>query len=218
MLRAEVRTGDTTQVDARGDDQAPAELPGARDSRVPLPARDRAAEPGGAHHGNDPSSSTRSTRSLRDKRGSHLAVDARTPRAAMREAAGAHRSVGDAADPSRPSRDCLVGRRVVAQQSDGSPRCAVVDVGHRRALDVAIELPSGELEAVASREQLGEVLDAIAAHVRAHKTTLVFVNTRRMAERVAHLLADVSAMTGRGPPWEPLEGSTPACRIPAPCR
>ena len=43
---------------------------------------------------------------------------------------------------------------------------------------------------MASREQLGEVLDAIAAHVRAHRTTLVFVNTRRMAERVAHQLAE----------------------------
>ena len=84
----------------------------------------------------------------------------------------------------------LVGAGPQRSNPDGSPRCAIVDVGHRRALDVGIELPSGELEAVASREQLGEVLDAIAAHVRAHRTTLVFVNTRRMAERVAHLLAE----------------------------
>ena len=84
----------------------------------------------------------------------------------------------------------LVGAGPSRSNADGSPRCAIVDVGHRRALDVAIELPSGELEAVASREQLGEVLDAIAAHVDAHRTTLVFVNTRRMAERVAHLLAE----------------------------
>ena len=34
------------------------------------------------------------------------------------------------------------------------------------------------------------MLDAIATHVNAHRTTLVFVNTRRMAERVAHLLAE----------------------------
>ena len=84
----------------------------------------------------------------------------------------------------------LVGAGPTRSNADGSPHCSIVDVGHRRALDVAIELPSGELEAVASREQLGEVLDAIATHVKAHRTTLVFVNTRRMAERVAHQLAE----------------------------
>src|SRR5262249_48234944 len=68
--------------------------------------------------------------------------------------------------------------------------CRVVDFGHRRALDLAIELPQSELQAVASHEQWGEILDKIAAHVRAHRTTLVFVNTRRLAERVAHLLAE----------------------------
>ncbi|GAA5113550.1 DEAD/DEAH box helicase [Haloechinothrix salitolerans] len=73
---------------------------------------------------------------------------------------------------------------------DGSPRCAIVDVGHRRALDLALELPDDELGTVASTEQMGEILDRIAAHVAAHRTTLVFVNTRRMAERVAHLLGE----------------------------
>src|SRR4030095_14288682 len=47
-----------------------------------------------------------------------------------------------------------------------------------------------ELEAVASHEQWGEILDSIAAHVAQHRTTLVFVNTRRLAERLAHLLAE----------------------------
>jgi ATP-dependent Lhr-like helicase len=84
----------------------------------------------------------------------------------------------------------LVGAGEDRSEPDGSPRCAVVDVGHRRALDVAIEVPESELEAVASGEQWGEILDRVAAHVRAHRTTLVFVNTRRMAERVAHLLEE----------------------------
>ena len=53
-----------------------------------------------------------------------------------------------------------------------------------------VELPGTELGAVASTEQLGEVLDRIAAHVAEHRTTLVFVNTRRMSERLAHLLGD----------------------------
>ena len=84
----------------------------------------------------------------------------------------------------------LVGAGPDRSDADGRPRCAVVDVGHQRHLDLAIELPDGELEAVASGEQLAEVLDHIAAHVRAHRTTLVFVNTRRLAERIAHLLAE----------------------------
>jgi ATP-dependent Lhr-like helicase len=67
---------------------------------------------------------------------------------------------------------------------------AYVDFGHRRDLDVALELPKGELEAVASAEQLNDVLDRIADLVREHRTTLVFVNTRRMAERLAHQLGE----------------------------
>jgi ATP-dependent helicase Lhr and Lhr-like helicase len=125
----------------------------------------------------------------RDKRGSHLAV---TLERLERLCATRPVRIGLSATqrPIETVARLLVGAGPSRSNADGSPRCAIVDVGHRRALDVAIELPSGELEAVASREQLGEVLDAIAAHVRAHRTTLVFVNTRRMAERVAHLLAE----------------------------
>jgi ATP-dependent helicase Lhr and Lhr-like helicase len=72
----------------------------------------------------------------------------------------------------------------------GQPRCTIADVGHRRELDLAIELPDSELEAVASTEQLGEVIDKIASYVQSRRTTLVFVNTRRLSERLAHLLAE----------------------------
>ena len=67
---------------------------------------------------------------------------------------------------------------------------AVIDVGHRRRLDLALELPPSELEAVAPAEQTAEILDRIAELIEAHRTTLVFVNTRREAERIAHLLAE----------------------------
>ncbi len=70
------------------------------------------------------------------------------------------------------------------------PPPVVVDVGHRRELDLALELPPSELEAVAPAEQTAEVLDRIAQLITEHRTTLVFVNTRREAERVAHLLAE----------------------------
>jgi ATP-dependent Lhr-like helicase len=125
----------------------------------------------------------------RDKRGSHLAVTLeRLERLCVQRPVRIGLSATQR--PIETVARLLVGAGPARSNPDGSPRCVIVDVGHRRALDVAIELPSGELEAVASREQLGEVLDAIAAHVNAHRTTLVFVNTRRMAERVAHQLAE----------------------------
>ena len=66
----------------------------------------------------------------------------------------------------------------------------IVDCGHRRDLRVSIELPEQELAAVLSQEQLGEIVQRIAAHVKGHQTTLVFVNTRRLSERLAHLLGE----------------------------
>src|SRR5580693_1254311 len=79
-----------------------------------------------------------------------------------------------------------IARLLTGVITDGGPRCAIVDTGHRRALDLALELPDDELGAVASGEQMAQILDLICGHVREHRTTLVFVNTRRMAERAAH--------------------------------
>ncbi|MGH9095197.1 MAG: DEAD/DEAH box helicase, partial [Acidimicrobiales bacterium] len=73
----------------------------------------------------------------------------------------------------------VVGRLLVGAR----PLPATVDVGHQRHLDLTLELPEGELEAVASAEQLGDVMDRIAGLVGEHRTTIVFVNTRRLAER-----------------------------------
>src|SRR5262249_36353225 len=84
----------------------------------------------------------------------------------------------------------LVGAGADRAEPDGSPRCPIVDSGHRRQLDLGMELPGDELGAVASTEQMAEILDLIAGHVHQHKTTIVFVNTRRMAERVAHELGE----------------------------
>ena len=116
----------------------------------------------------------------RDKRGAHLALslerlEALCERRPVR--------VGLSAT-QRPVE--LVGRLLVGDR----PLPAIVDVGHRRQLDVALELPEGELEAVASAEQMADVIDRIADLVRVHRTTIVFVNTRRLAERMAHQLAE----------------------------
>jgi ATP-dependent Lhr-like helicase len=136
----------------------------------------------------------------RDKRGSHLALSLeRLDRLVQTSAAG-----WPAAQVPRPVRiglsatqrpiatiaRLLVGAGPERNRADGDPLCTVVDVGHRRSLDVAIELPDDELGAVSSLEQMSSVLERIASHIEEHRTTLVFVNTRRMAERVAHQLAD----------------------------
>ncbi len=67
----------------------------------------------------------------------------------------------------------------------GRPAPVIVDVGHRRKLDLAVEVPASELGPVASNEMWGEIYDRIAELALQHRSTLVFVNTRRLAERVA---------------------------------
>ncbi|MFX1739154.1 DEAD/DEAH box helicase [Paraburkholderia sp. A1RI_3L] len=68
--------------------------------------------------------------------------------------------------------------------------CAIVDVGHVRERDLAIEIPPEPLEAVMANDVWERVYDRLAELVAQHRTTLVFVNTRRMAERVARHLTD----------------------------
>ena len=116
----------------------------------------------------------------RDKRGAHLALTLERLEALC---------------DTRPNRVGLSATQrpieTVARLLVGDrPLPAIVDSGHQRALDLAIELPEGELEAVASAEQMSDVLDRIAALVLEHRTTLVFVNTRRLAERLAHQLGE----------------------------
>ena len=82
----------------------------------------------------------------------------------------------------------LVGTRNV--DANNTPTCSIIDSGHKRQLDLAIELPESPLEAVMSGEVWNEVYDRLAHLIRQHKTTLVFVNTRRLAERVARHLGE----------------------------
>src|SRR5271167_3539328 len=67
----------------------------------------------------------------------------------------------------------------------GRPTPAIVNIGHRRKLDLAVEVPPSELGPIASNEMWGEIYDRIAELALQHRSTLVFVNTRRLAERVA---------------------------------
>jgi ATP-dependent helicase Lhr and Lhr-like helicase len=116
----------------------------------------------------------------RDKRGAHLALSLERLEALCERRPA---RIGLSAT-QRPIE--TVGRLLVGDR----PLPHVVDVGHQRDLDLALELPEGELEAVASAEQMGDVVDRISALVTEHRTTLVFVNTRRLAERLAHQLGE----------------------------
>ncbi|MFQ5680004.1 MAG: DEAD/DEAH box helicase [Gemmatimonadota bacterium] len=82
----------------------------------------------------------------------------------------------------------LVGGRNV--RADGTPECTIVDEGHLRELELGLELPSSPLEAVVAHEVWEEIFDRLAELIGEHRTTLVFVNTRRMAERVARMLSE----------------------------
>ncbi|WP_205971433.1 DEAD/DEAH box helicase [Paraburkholderia sp. Tr-20389] len=73
---------------------------------------------------------------------------------------------------------------------DAPADCAIVDVGHVRERDLALEMPPVPLEAVMSNEAWELVYNRLAELVAQHRTTLVFVNTRRMAERVARHLTE----------------------------
>ena len=68
--------------------------------------------------------------------------------------------------------------------------CTIVDVGHRRQMDLGVEIPGSTLDAVMSHEVWEQYYDRLTALVNSHRTTLIFVNTRRMAERLARHLSD----------------------------
>ena len=70
------------------------------------------------------------------------------------------------------------------------PDPIVVQIAHGRELDLAVEVPGSELGPVASNEMWAEIYDRLATLATQHRSTLVFVNTRRLAERVAHHLAE----------------------------
>jgi ATP-dependent Lhr-like helicase len=116
------------------------------------------------------------------KRGSHLALSLERL---------------DALCARRPTRIGLSATQkpldAVARFLVGGPPgndCAIVDVGHVRERDLAMELPPVPLDAVMANDVWERVYDRMAELAGQHRTTLVFVNTRRMAERAARHLAD----------------------------
>jgi ATP-dependent Lhr-like helicase len=124
---------------------------------------------------------------IRDKRGSHLSLTlARLDH--ISEKRPARVGLSATVKPIEYAAQFLVGTDHVA--SDGKADCVIVDSGHQRDLELIIDVPPTELEAVASGEQWADVYNRLAELVEKHRTTLIFVNTRRLAERVAFQLAE----------------------------
>src|SRR5437016_1096142 len=123
-----------------------------------------------------------------DRRGAHLALSIERLAALTKQPL---QRIGLSATqkPIEEVARFLVGTHAV--DKTGNPDCEIIDIGHRRALDLAIELPKSALEAVMSNEVWEEVYHRLAELIQAHRTTLVFVNTRRMAERVTQHLSEL---------------------------
>jgi ATP-dependent Lhr-like helicase len=132
-----------------------------------------------------------------DKRGSHLALSIERLEQLVRQHAHASGAVNSSlvriglSATQRPIEEVarfLVGTANI--NGDNVPNCAIVDSGHARKLDIGVELTDSPLQAVMSGEVWEEVYDRLAQLIRQHHTTLVFVNTRRLAERVSRHLGE----------------------------
>lgn len=124
-----------------------------------------------------------------NKRGAHLALslerlDALCGRRLQRIGLSA------TVEPADEAARFLVGH------DDAGPRpCAIIDAGRRQPLDVAVEVPEETLSAVASRTAWDDLYARVEAHLRGHKSALIFVASRRLCERVAH---DLELRLGEG--------------------
>jgi ATP-dependent helicase Lhr and Lhr-like helicase len=114
-----------------------------------------------------------------DKRGSHLALSL----------ARLDALVSPGPKPQRIGLSATV-KPIESVAEFLSHEARIVNVGHRRAMELAVEVPRDELGPVASNEMWAETYDRLAELILAHRTTLVFVNTRRLSERVTHNLAE----------------------------
>lgn len=123
----------------------------------------------------------------RDKRGSHLALTLER----LEHLCGSPMTrIGLSATqkPIERIASFLVGGGRTS--ADGHPLCKIVDVGHARSLDLDIEVPTTPLGAVATNEHWGQFHNRLVGLIESHQSTLIFVNTRRMAERISHQLAE----------------------------
>jgi ATP-dependent Lhr-like helicase len=123
------------------------------------------------------------------RRGAHLALSLeRLEALCVEESSGTRRLQRIGLSATQKPID-EVGRFLVGSD-ERRGGCAIVDEGHRRTIDLAVEVPASPLTAVMAHEVWEEYYDRLAALISEHKTTIVFVNTRRLAERVARHLSE----------------------------
>jgi len=84
----------------------------------------------------------------------------------------------------------LTGGGEVPDGASAVPHCSIINRGHKRHIDLAIEVPGSPLEAVMSGEVWQEIYQRLIDLIESHRTTLIFVNTRRFAERMAFHLSE----------------------------
>jgi ATP-dependent Lhr-like helicase len=129
-----------------------------------------------------------------DKRGAHLALSIARLDDLVTKAGGTRPQRIGLSATVRPIEEVaeFVKGSLGPTLNDAAPARSmrIVNAGHRRTMDIAVEVPKDELGPVASNEMWAEIYDRLAELILAHRTTLVFVNTRRLAERVAHHLAE----------------------------
>ncbi len=123
---------------------------------------------------------------LGEKRGSHLALSVERLEA-LTDAPLQRIGLSATQKPIETVAKFLVGNPNIHH---GEADCAVIDTGHRRKLDLSLEVPKSPLTAVMSNEVWGELYERLVELVQVHKTTLVFVNTRRLTERLAMALSE----------------------------
>ena len=121
-----------------------------------------------------------------DKRGSHLSLSLERL-CHLSESPVTRIGLSATQRPIEEMARFLVGNRHI--DADNNPDCVIVDTGHVRKVEVSVELPRQELGPIATHEIWANTLDSITALAEQHGTTLVFVNTRRLVERVAHQLS-----------------------------
>jgi ATP-dependent Lhr-like helicase len=121
------------------------------------------------------------------KRGSHLALSMERLEALV---SGELVRIGLSATqkPIETTARFLIGHG--RDDEDGSPGCTIIDAGHRRELDLSLEIPRSPLTAVMSNEVWEEIYEKLEELIKSHKTTLIFVNTRRLSERMTHNLTE----------------------------
>ena len=123
-----------------------------------------------------------------NKRGSHLALSVERLCALAREPV-TRIGLSATQHPIEEVARFLVGSAHIG--AGGASDCAIIDIGHRRDSDLQVEMPADELGPIATHELWDEVVSRIAVLAEVHRTTLVFVNTRRLVERVAHALSQI---------------------------